>query len=84
MLTTVKRDQLAREGKTLSPEEEARDSAADPRQATSTKGRPTTPPRACGTTGFSTRRETRTHAGARLVGGVQRADPDPKFGVFRM
>ena len=56
VLTTVKRDQLAREGKTLS----RRGGAGDPRsrssRSTSAKGRPTTPPRGSGTTASSIRR----------------------------
>ena len=56
VLTTVKRDQLAREGKTL----DARRGAGDPRsrssRSTSTRARPTTPPRGSGTTASSIRR----------------------------
>ena len=55
VLTTVKRDQLARDGATLSAEDEARDPRRRFSRSTSTRDRPTTPPHACGTTGSSTR-----------------------------
>ena len=59
VLATVKRDQLAREGKTLSAEDEAGASGSRSSRSTSTKARPTTPPRGSGTTASSIRRETR-------------------------
>ena len=56
VLATVKREQLARENKTLSADEEARRFASRFSTSTSRKDRRTTPPRGSGTTGFSTRR----------------------------
>ena len=53
VLTTVKRDQLAREGKTLSAPRRSRRSADRSSRSTSRKARPTTPRRASGTMGFS-------------------------------
>ena len=52
VLTTVKRDQLAREGRSLSDDEEA--AIRDPiLRKLDDEGSPTTRRRACGTTGFS-------------------------------
>ena len=67
VLATVKRDQLARDGKTLTDEEEQAHPRSRSSRSTSAKGRPTTPPRACGTTGSSTRRRhgTRWHSACR-------------------
>ena len=84
VLTTVKRDQLAREGKTLSPPRRRTRSASRSSRSTSTKDRPTTPPRACGTTGFSIRRETRQALALGLSAAYNAPIPEPKFGVFRM
>ena len=85
VLTTVKRDQLAREGKPFSRRRGSGDPRADPARSTSTKARPTTRPRGCGTTASSIRRRRATALALGLVGGVQRADRRrPKFGVFRM
>ena len=50
VLTSVKRDQLAREGKTAVGPRTRKRFAGRSSRSTSTKGRPTTPPPACGTT----------------------------------
>ena len=44
-------------------------------RSTSTKGRPTTPPRGCGTTGFSIRRRRAQALALGLSAAYQRADP---------
>ena len=59
VLTTVKRDQLAREGKPLSAEDEDGDPRSRSSRSTSAKARRTTRPRGSGTTASSTRLETR-------------------------
>ena len=84
VLTTVKRDQLAREGKALSAEDEARDPRSRSSRSTSAKARPTTPPRGCGTTASSIRRRRarRWRSGCRRRS--TRRSAEPKFGVFRM
>ena len=82
VLTTVKRDQLAREGKTLAAAEEKAIRSRSSR-STSAKGRPTTRPRGSGTTASSIRRR-RERRWRWAVGGVQRADSAARFGVFRM
>ena len=84
VLTTVKRDQLAREGKTLSAEEEARDPRSRSSRSTSTKDRPTTPPPGCGTTGSSIPCETRQALALGLSAAFNAPIPEPQFGVFRM
>ena len=84
VLTTVKRDQLAREGKPFSAEDEAGASASRSSTSTSTRARPTTRRRGCGTTGFSirSRRARRSRSGCRRRS--TRRFPTPRFGVFRM
>ena len=84
VLATVKRDQLARERKELTAEEEAGDPARRSSRSTSTRARPTTRPRACGTTGSSTRSQTRDALGLALSAACNAPMPDAKFGVFRM
>ena len=72
VLTTVKRDQLAREGRTLTAEEE--EAIRQPiLEKYDARDRRTTPPRGCGTTGSSIRprRGRRWRWGCR---GLQRAD----------
>ena len=55
VLTTVKRDQLAREGQALSPPRTKRRFAIRSWTSTTPRDRRTTPPRGCGTTASSTR-----------------------------
>ena len=74
VLATVKRDQLAREGKTLGRPKKKTRSGSRSSRSTSRKARRTTRPRGCGTTASSIRRR-RARARARAVGGLQRADP---------
>ena len=84
VLTTVKRDQLAREGKTLSAEEEAAIRDADPREVRDARARPTTRPRGSGTTGSSIRRRRARRSRSACRRRSTRRFPDAKFGVFRM
>ena len=84
VLTTVKRDQLAREGKTLSPDDEDGDPRSRSSRSTSAKARPTTPRRGSGTTASSIRRETRSALALGLSAAFNAPIAEPKFGVFRM
>ena len=84
VLTTVKRDQLAREGKALSAEDEDARSASRSSTSTSTRARPTTPPPGCGTTGSSIRRRRAQALALGLSAAFNAPIPAPKFGVFRM
>ena len=84
VLTTVKRDQLAREGKTLSRRRGAGDPRSDPRQGTSAKGRPTTPPPGSGTMASWTRCDTRQALALGISAAYNAPIPEAKFGVFRM
>ncbi len=56
VLATVKRDQLAREGRRARAGGRSRDSRADPARSTTPRARRTTPRRGCGTTGSWIRR----------------------------
>ena len=83
VLATVKREQLAREGKTLSAEEE------DAIRAPSSRNTSAKEPVLLDRTPVGRRHPrpgaTRaTRSALALVRGVQRAIPDAKFGVFRM
>ena len=84
VLTTVKRDQLAREGKPFSGRRRSGDPRARSWRSTTTKARPTTPPRGCGTTASSTRSDTRTALALGLSAAANAPVPPAKFGVFRM
>ena len=85
VLTTVKRDQLAREGKTLSRRGGAGDPRSDPREVRARRLARTTPPRASGTTASSIRRRHATGARRSAISAAYNAPiPPPKFGVFRM
>ena len=55
VLSTVKRDQLAREGRDAQRRRGGADPRADPREVRTARARPTTPPRGCGTTASSIR-----------------------------
>ena len=85
VLTTVKRDQLAREGKTLDAGGRSGDSRSRSSTSTTAKARPTTRRRGSGTTASSIRRETRDGARRSALSAAFNAPiPPPKFGVFRM
>ncbi|MGN6182604.1 MAG: carboxyl transferase domain-containing protein [Thermoanaerobaculia bacterium] len=83
VLTTVKRDQLAREGKELSHEEER--SIADPVLAKyETEGSPYYSTARLWDDGVIDPAETRTYLGLGLSIAYNEKIADPKFGVFRM
>ena len=84
VLTTVKRDQLAREGKPFTAEEEERDPPSRSSRSTSTKARPTTRPRASGTTASSIRRRRAQALALGLSVAFNAPIAEPRFGVFRM
>ena len=84
VLATVKREQLAREGKPLRRPTTSRRCGSRSSTSTSTKDRPTTRRRGCGTTGFSIRwRRARRWRSACRPRSTRRFLP-PRFGVFRM
>ena len=84
VLTTVKREQLGARGQAVHRRRGSRPSASRSSTNTSTKARPTTPPRGCGTTGFSIRRRRGRRSRSGLSAAFNAPIPDPKFGVFRM
>ncbi|MGZ8869246.1 MAG: carboxyl transferase domain-containing protein, partial [Thermoanaerobaculia bacterium] len=83
VLTTVKRDQLAREGKQLSPEEER--AIADPvLQKYETEGSPYYSTARLWDDGVIDPAETRNYLGLGLSIAYNAPVTPPKFGVFRM
>src|SRR5438552_10547528 len=83
VLTTVKRDQLAREGKELSPEEER--AIADPvLQKYETEGSPYYSTARLWDDGVIDPAETRLYLGLGLSIAANAPIDDPRFGVFRM
>ena len=83
VLTTVKRDQLAREGKTLAPEEER--GIADPvLQKYETEGNPYYSTARLWDDGIIDPAETRTVLGLALSISYNAPIEAPRFGVFRM
>ena len=83
VLTTVKRDQLAREGRELSAEEER--SIADPVLAKyETEGSPYYSTARLWDDGVIDPAETRIHLGLGLSIAYNAPMPEPRFGVFRM
>ena len=73
VLATVKRDQLARDGRDALAPTTKRRSAIRSSRSTSTRARPTTRPRACGTTASSIRRRRATALALASSAAVQRA-----------
>ena len=84
VLATVKRDQLAREGRSLRRRGRRARSARRSWRSTSAKARPTTPPRGCGTTGSWIPADTRNALALGLSAAYNAPIPEAKFGVFRM
>ena len=84
VLTTVKRDQLARERQAVLGRGRGGDPRSDPRRSTTPRARPTTPRRGCGTTASSTRLDTRTALALGLSAAANAPVPPAKFGIFRM
>ncbi len=83
VLTTVKRDQLAREGKELSAQEEH--AIADPvLQKYETEGSPYYSTARLWDDGVIDPAETRTYLGLGLSTAYNAPIPEPRFGVFRM
>ena len=83
VLTTVKRDQLARDGHALSAEDEA--AIRDPLLAKyETEGSPYYSTARLWDDGILDPLDTRAQSGAGPVGRVQRPVPPPRYGVFRM
>jgi 3-methylcrotonyl-CoA carboxylase beta subunit len=83
VLTTVKRDQLAREGKELSSEEER--AIADPvLQKYEEEGSPYYSTARLWDDGVIDPAETRIYLGLGLSAAYNAAIRDPRFGVFRM
>jgi acetyl-CoA carboxylase carboxyltransferase component len=83
VLTTVKRDQLARAGQELSPEEER--SIADPVLAKyETEGSPYYSTARLWDDGVIDPADTRLYLGLALSISYNAPIPDPRFGVFRM
>ena len=83
VLTTVKRDQMAREGKELSAAEER--AIADPvLQKYETEGSPYYSTARLWDDGIIDPAETRSYLGLGLSISYNSAIPDPRFGVFRM
>ena len=84
VLTTVKRDQLARDGQDAERRGRARDPRADPREVRDAKARPTTRPPGSGTTASSIRPRRGRRSRSACRPRSTRRSPTPKFGVFRM
>jgi acetyl-CoA carboxylase carboxyltransferase component len=83
VLTTVKRDQLARQGKSLSPEEEA--AIRDPiLEKYEREGSPYYSTARLWDDGILDPAETRQALALGISAAFNAAIPDPKFGVFRM
>ncbi|HXI12620.1 MAG TPA: carboxyl transferase domain-containing protein [Thermoanaerobaculia bacterium] len=83
VLTTVKKDQLAREGKTFTPQEER--SIADPVLAKyETEGSPYYSTARLWDDGVIDPADTRAVLGLGLAIASNAPIPDPKFGIFRM
>ncbi len=84
VLATVKRDQLARDGRdALAPKTKPRFARRSSR-STSARARPTTRPRGCGTTACSTRRRRARRSRSGSPPPYNAPIADAQFGVFRM
>ena len=85
VLLQVRIDALAREGRDDDRRTSRRRSWRRRSRRTSARGRPTTRPRACGTTASSTRSTRARVLGLGLAAAVRNAPiPETSFGVFRM
>ena len=84
VLATVKRDQLARDGQDAERRRRMPPSASPSSPSTSARAHPTTPPRGCGTMGFSIRSMTRGALALGLSAACNAPLAPPRFGVFRM
>ena len=83
VLTTVKRDQLAREGRTLEPAEEE-EIRAPILEKYEVEGSPYYSTARLWDDGILDPAETRTALGLGLAAAFNAPIPAPKFGVFRM
>ena len=83
VLTTVKRDQLAREGKAFTPQDEQK--IADPvRRKYDTEGSPYYSTARIWDDGVIDPADTRTVLGLAISTAWNAPVPSPKFGIFRM
>ena len=84
VLTTVKREQMAREGQTLITPKPRRRSGSRFSRSTTPKARRTTRLPGCGTTAFSIRRRREARLRSGLSAAFNAPIPPAKFGIFRM